>query len=188
MKKILILLISTGTLLSCGFFGGKYDVSTYQGDGVLKYKPKPCMFASDGYILTFESFVLSDGFEKTFSLPKLPVPSKGNSFFLHFKPEEEIPTNLTDKVQISTTLKDNDGNTVWQIQSTMEKWTKEGYYSVNYYDYNYYYYSPDSEPSFCIFIPDPSKTYYLQIKFMLNTESDSIPETGYFYLDAGGFL
>lgn len=173
--------------ISCFAFDTKYDISSYQGDGVLTYKPKAGWLGSEGYTLAFERFALSQGLNQTFSLPALPVPSKGNSFFLIFKPEKEIPTNLVHTVHISTILKDDVGNTVWDIHSTLEMWTKTDIHGVDYYDCYYCYCSLHSEPSFCRFIPNPTNTYYLKINFAVTPLSDNIPRTGYFYLDAGGF-
>lgn len=187
VKYLLILLTTAGTLLSLGFLGERCDVSTYRGDGTLAYKPKVGLLGSDGYTLTFESFPLSGGLAKTLSLSKLPVPSKGNSFFLVFKPETEIPTNLLDTIHINTTLKDNEGTTLWNIRSTMKQWVKTSTRGLDYHDCHYSFVSWTSEPSFCRFIPDPAKSYCLEINFAVSPMSNRIPKTGYFYLDAGGF-
>jgi hypothetical protein len=182
MKKTFIFL-PVVLLLCCGFLGKKYDISAYHGDGSLTYIPKVGLLGSDGYRLTFERFILSEGCEKTFALPQLPVPSKGNDFCLHFKPDKKIPVDLLGTVQINTRLKEAAGNIVWDVQSTMANWT----ITTAGDHYSYYWYSHNSEPSFCKFIPDPAKTYYLEITFRLDPLSSDIPETGYFYLKAGGF-
>lgn len=169
----------------------KNIAETYKGDGVASYIKKPAFFASDGVRVDFETFSLSEGFNKELLISGLPSV-KHNSYAVYFFPnvDKKLGKDITNNIFIRMTLKTEDGVVLWSVDTQLNSWVEttvlhnEARRNV----YHYYHESTDYKDRTGRLVPDEDMNYTLLIQCRLNGALEkTIEGNARFFLRAGGY-
>ena len=116
---------AVGVLLCC-FMTACDETKIFRGDGDLVHLPKPGLLGTDGYVLRFPSFSVSNDYSACYSFTNLPVRS--DPYWLYFIPDNNIATTDLEPASISVLLTGTGGTVCLNISNNVSEWITSSYY------------------------------------------------------------
>ncbi len=159
----------------------KDEIAAFRGDGTLRYLPSPGMLGTDGYVLQFAPFAVSNAFSAQFTFSDIPV--RKDPYWIYLVPDQKAMSLDFEGAAVSFSLSDGDGRLIIGVTNKVADWIESKYrVSLTTITREFQLARAKGDMDFGNFMPKAGNRYFLNISYEPSLPLANSPGTAHFEL------